>query len=96
VSLSQANVRARLAAVAKQMQLPDTEKRLHSAVGSGQLWHAKPHEVFGSALSTLRDRAVSAQDWSDSELQLFEEHMALLIAGLRAQIQDSGVRLGLR
>lgn len=84
MSNSRANVRSRLAEVAQQMRLPDGD-----AVGTESLLHAQPHEVFASSLAALRERALSAEGWSDNELKSFEEHLALLVAGLRSGVHRS-------
>jgi hypothetical protein len=88
MSRSRTNTRSRLVAAAQQIHLLGNGVQVPGAA-TGELFHAEPSGVFAHALLSLRDRALSAEQWSNKELKEFGEQLAVLVAGLRANAQRS-------
>jgi hypothetical protein len=84
VSDSQASTRSRLVAAARQLDLSGGDPYLASTAPNSDLLQAEPTAVFARSLHALRESALSAEKWSEDDLDEFADRLGLLVAGLRA------------
>ena len=90
MSRFQADERARLAAVARAIQLEEDGQPRYA--DGTDILSAEPRAVFAISMQMLREKALEAARSSDSELMQFQHQLGLLLAGLRATCVEDECR----
>jgi hypothetical protein len=88
VSDPRVDVRSRLVTAARQIRL-DSDIGVSAAPADADSFGMEPLAVLARNLRALHTNALSADQWSDDELDQFAERLALLVAGLRAAARAS-------